>query len=53
MDSSSNTGEANGPLLWGGLLAFLAGFVIFMGIITGEIYSLLFIRSKSFYTLLG
>lgn len=38
MNSSSNIREANGPLHWGGLLAFLAGFVILMGIITGEIY---------------
>ncbi|MGB5436737.1 MAG: DUF998 domain-containing protein [Maribacter sp.] len=28
----------NSPLQFGGLMAFLAGFVIFMGIITGEIY---------------
>ena len=28
----------NSPLQFGGLLAFLAGFIIFMGIITGEIY---------------
>lgn len=53
MDTSSNIRKANSPLLWGGLLAFLAGFIILMGIITGEIYSLLFIRSKSFHTLLG
>jgi len=37
-NTTSDVRETNGPLLWGGLLAFFAGFLIFMGIITGEIY---------------
>lgn len=38
MDSVKTHGIVNGPLPWGGLLAFLAGFIILMGIITGEIH---------------
>jgi hypothetical membrane protein len=38
METTINNGRQKSPLKIGGLLAFIAGLVIFMGIITGEIY---------------
>lgn len=38
MTASYKTQKSNSPVTWGGLLVFLAGYIIIMGIITGEIY---------------